>query len=89
MQRWAHPMRCWMCQHPVQQRALWRLWQRLRFEQWRTVALGAEGPGLSPATRALLDITVTIPLAGRLESLNVAVAAALVLARLTQALPPP
>ncbi len=53
------------------------------------VALGAEGPGLSPATRALLDITVTIPLAGRLESLNVAVAAALVLARLTQALTPP
>jgi TrmH family RNA methyltransferase len=62
----------------------------LRAEEAVTiVALGAEGPGLSPATRALLDLTVTIPLAGRLESLNVAVAAALVLARLTQALTPP
>ncbi len=46
------------------------------------IALGAEGPGLSAVTRAQLDIAVTIPLAGKLESLNVAVAAALVLARL-------
>ena len=53
------------------------------------LALGAEGPGLSAATRAQLDATVTIPLAGRLESLNVTVAAALVLARLAPPLTPP
>ncbi len=53
------------------------------------LALGAEGPGLSPETRAQLDVSVTLPLRGRLESLNVAVAAALVLARLAPALNPP
>ncbi len=53
------------------------------------LALGAEGPGLSAATRAQLDVAVTIPLRGRLESLNVAVAAALVLARLVPAITPP
>lgn len=53
------------------------------------LVLGAEGPGLSAATRALLDVAVTIPLRGRLESLNVAVAAALVLARLVPPLTPP
>lgn len=46
------------------------------------LAVGGEGPGLSAATRAQLDTAVTIPLHGRLESLNVAVAAALALARL-------
>jgi TrmH family RNA methyltransferase len=49
------------------------------------LAVGSEGPGLSEATRAVLDSRVTIPLQGRLESLNVAVAAALVLARLVPA----
>lgn len=53
------------------------------------LALGAEGPGLSARTRALLDEAVTIPLRGRLESLNVVVAAALVLARLSGTLSPP
>ncbi len=53
------------------------------------LALGAEGPGLAAETRALLDASVTLPLAGRLESLNVAVAAALVLARLVPAVTPP
>ncbi|MEO7794594.1 MAG: RNA methyltransferase [Thermoanaerobaculia bacterium] len=52
------------------------------------LALGAEGPGLSATTRAQLDLGVTITLHGRLESLNVAVAAALVLARIAPALKP-
>lgn len=43
------------------------------------LALGSEGRGISPATRARLDLTVTLPLTGRVESLNVAVAGALVL----------
>jgi TrmH family RNA methyltransferase len=53
------------------------------------LALGAEGPGLSAATRTQLDTAVTIPLHGRLESLNVTVASALVLARLATPLTPP
>lgn len=43
------------------------------------VGVGAEGAGLSPALTARADVRVSIPLDGRLESLNVAVAAALLL----------
>ena len=43
------------------------------------VALGAEGGGLSPAVRRRADLAITIPLAPAVESLNVAVAAAVVL----------
>ncbi len=43
------------------------------------LALGAEGPGLSPAAAALADLRLTIPLASPVESLNAVVAAALVL----------
>lgn len=43
------------------------------------LALGAEGPGLSPAATALADLRLTIPLAPPVESLNAVVAAALVL----------
>jgi TrmH family RNA methyltransferase len=57
-------------------------WRALAVARPFVLALGAEGPGLGETTRAQLDRTVTIPLAGRLESLNVAVAAALVLAEL-------
>jgi TrmH family RNA methyltransferase len=46
------------------------------------LAAGAEGQGLSAVTREALDLTISIPLAGRLESLNVAVATALALAEL-------
>jgi TrmH family RNA methyltransferase len=57
-------------------------WRDLEVRRPFVLALGAEGPGLGPVTRVQLDRTVTIPLAGRLESLNVAVATALVLAEL-------
>ena len=40
--------------------------------------LGSESQGLSPDVRSLLDACVSIPMAGRIESLNVAVAAGLV-----------
>lgn len=43
------------------------------------LAVGGEGPGLSPATRARVERFLRIPLAAPVESLNVAVAVALVL----------
>jgi len=43
------------------------------------LALGAEGPGLSPALLARIDLRLTIPMEPLVESLNATVAAALVL----------
>ncbi|HLX07045.1 MAG TPA: RNA methyltransferase [Thermoanaerobaculia bacterium] len=43
------------------------------------LALGAEGPGISPALAARADLRLTIPLAPPVESLNATVAAALAL----------
>jgi 23S rRNA (guanosine2251-2'-O)-methyltransferase len=49
------------------------------FEGDLAVVLGAEGRGLRPGVEKLLDHRVRIPMAGRLASLNVATAAAVVL----------
>ncbi len=43
------------------------------------LAMGSEGPGLSPALAAACSRLVKIPMAGRLDSLNLAVATALML----------
>jgi TrmH RNA methyltransferase len=45
----------------------------------RAVALGNEENGLSPATAAACSQRVTLPGSGRVESLNVSVAAALMI----------
>lgn len=43
------------------------------------LAIGAEGPGLSPITRARCDLELTIPVEAPVESLNSAIAAAVAL----------
>jgi 23S rRNA (guanosine2251-2'-O)-methyltransferase len=43
------------------------------------LVFGAEGKGLRPLVRRTCDDAVAIPLSGRVESLNVSVAAALLL----------
>jgi tRNA G18 (ribose-2'-O)-methylase SpoU len=44
--------------------------------------VGAEGPGLTPAAMAAADVRVRIPIAGGVDSLNVATAAAIAFHRL-------
>jgi 23S rRNA (guanosine2251-2'-O)-methyltransferase len=55
-----------------------KLWET-DFRGGTVLVLGAEGKGLRPLVRRTCDDAVSIPLAGRIESLNVSVAAALLL----------
>jgi 23S rRNA (guanosine2251-2'-O)-methyltransferase len=54
------------------------LWEA-DFEGGVLLVLGAEGTGIRPLVRRQCDVEVAIPLAGSVESLNVSVAAALLL----------
>jgi RNA methyltransferase, TrmH family len=49
------------------------------------IVIGSEGRGLSPEVKALLSFSVTIPRFGTAESLNAAVAAAVVCDNLRRA----
>jgi RNA methyltransferase, TrmH family len=54
------------------------LWE-IDFTRPSLIVMGNEGAGLSPEVAALADVQVQIPLAPGVESLNVAIAAALIL----------
>jgi RNA methyltransferase, TrmH family len=54
------------------------LWD-VDFTKPSLIVMGNEGAGLSPAVAAIADVQVQIPLAPGVESLNVAIAAALIL----------
>ncbi len=49
------------------------------------LVVGSEGKGISPGIEAVLDRRLTLPLGGRVESLNAAVAAGLLLFVLSRA----
>ena len=52
---------------------------RADFDGGVLLVLGAEGKGIRPLVRRQCDVEIAIPLAGKVESLNVSVAAALLL----------
>jgi TrmH family RNA methyltransferase len=54
-------------------------YRAVRYRAPTLLLMGSEGPGLSPGLEAVCTRLVKIPMAGRLDSLNLAVAAALVL----------
>ena len=69
----AHPR--WMALDPRDGAGLWQA----DLDGTLILAVGAEGPGLSPAVRERADLRLTIPIQAPVESLNATVAAALVL----------
>ncbi len=68
-----HP--CWAALDPHGGASVWTA----RLPETLLLAVGAEGPGLSPELLARSDLRLTIPLEPPVESLNATVAAALVL----------
>jgi len=64
-------------------------YQEVRYRDPLVVCMGSERGGLSPAQQALCDMVVRIPMAGRRDSLNVAVATAVMLYAIVAGQPPP
>lgn len=54
------------------------------FDEKKTVAIGNEGNGLTEEFKAICDKLITIPMAGRAESLNAATAAAIIMWEMTK-----
>ncbi len=54
-------------------------YKQIKFPVFCGIILGSEGQGLLPETERLAEQKVTIPLKGKVESLNVAIAAAILL----------
>lgn len=71
----SHPNHQVVATLPTAQQVYWTV----DFTRPTLLLLGNEGAGLSPALSALADVSVTIPLAPGVESLNVAIAAAVIL----------
>ena len=53
--------------------------EEIRFKKASAIVIGNEGSGISPELVALSDHTVRIPMEGRVESLNAAVSAAILM----------
>ncbi len=60
------------------------VWARTERPGRTALMLGAEGPGLQPASEALADVRVRIPIGAAVDSLNVSVAAGIALYELRQ-----
>ena len=56
-----------------------RLYYEANLKGPLVIVMGAEGKGMSPLTRRMCDLCVRIPMKGKVSSLNVSVAAALLL----------
>jgi len=63
----------------VQQSPAARPYDQVRYPRKPLLIVGTEATGLPPLARLACDLLVEIPLSGRLDSLNVAVAASVVL----------
>jgi TrmH family RNA methyltransferase len=60
------------------------VYHQAAYGQKIAVAVGNEGAGVSRELQQAADLRVTIPILGRAESLNVAVATGIILAELTK-----
>jgi TrmH family RNA methyltransferase len=78
----------WLAQHDIPAIALCpqaqRLWTDLPRRRSCALLLGEERTGLSPTLRRLSDHEVKLPMPGRADSLNVAVAAGVVMYELSR-----
>jgi 23S rRNA (guanosine2251-2'-O)-methyltransferase len=60
-------------------------YREVEWDPGTIIVLGAEGEGLRPRVRSMCDRVVRIPMRGRVDSLNLSVAAALLVAEATRA----
>jgi TrmH family RNA methyltransferase len=79
----ANELRRWSATHGVRLIGLAprgpRLWTDVPIDRPTALLLGEERQGLTPAAAALCDTTVRLPMPGRADSLNVAVAAGIMM----------
>ena len=60
-------------------------YEKVRFEGGTALVIGAEGEGISPLTEKKCDQSVSLPLKGKIDSLNASVAAGIIMYRVLAA----